>query len=251
MGNPHADSGRFSRLSRAIAKRYWAAKWGVFFGASEAFTLPTSIKLGGKRIQTSLPSEHGVKVAFMELLLGDCYGLRSVKPAPRTVLDIGANVGLFTIAARQAFPKALIHAYEPNRNLERHLKVQAGAANATYFMEAVGREDGKVSMHLAEDSVCSTSELSAIGDVPAIAFRKAIERLGGTVDFAKVDCEGAEWEFLADVEAWRRVGRLAMEYHIVEGHTHEDAARAMDRIGFRISEIRESPTFGVLQAIRV
>jgi FkbM family methyltransferase len=240
-----------NRLPHIISKRYRALQWGCFFGKSDSFTLPSSVKLGGKRLPASFPDQIGVKVAYMEVLLEDCYGLRTVRPKARAVLDIGANVGIFALAARRAFPDAVIHSYEPNGSLERYLKVQMHAARTTCFLEAVAREDGKVSMHLAEDSVTSRSENTDSGEIPAVSFRKTIERLGGNVDFAKVDCEGAEWEFLEDLEAWRRVRQMSMEYHLTDGHTHEDADRAMDRLGFRVTSITRAPTFGLLQALRV
>lgn len=35
----------------------------------------------------------------------------------------------------------------------------------------------------------------------------------GPIDLIKMDCEGAEWEFLND-QAWNKVSYLTMEYHL-------------------------------------
>ena len=122
------------------------------------------------------------------------------------ILDIGANVGLFGVAARSAFPQATIHGYEPNTALEPYLAYQARVASLEYFLEAVGRRAGRVHLEVNEaELVHSSSRPDPAGTTPQIALRTAIERIGGSVDLIKMDCEGAEWEMLEDQEIWRTV----------------------------------------------
>ncbi len=237
------------RLSTFLVKRQCAFRLGCLFGLSRNFALPTHIKLHGKQLRTSFPDEQGIKVAFCELLLSDCYGLKSIRSPVKTVLDIGANVGIFCLAARQAFPTALIHAYEPNPNLRDHLNVQAAASDARCFFEAVSRADGKVAMELHPDSVQSRTVADPSGAVPATSFRTAVDRLGGAVDFAKIDCEGAEWELLELTETMKRIRYLAMEYHLVDGRRHSDALEAVRAAGFRITRHDPAAAFGLIHAV--
>ena len=184
-----------------------------------------------------MPDDVGTQLVFLEVLIGDCYRLGSVSEPVRTVMDIGANVGLFCLAARNAFPDATIHAYEPNRDLEQYLRVQASAAGCHYFMEAVALEDGRATLELGDLPGLTKTRAAQAGPVPSVGFRKAIERLGGYVDLVKVDCEGAEWEFLADREAWDRVRNVTMEYHLLnEPHaqSHDDICRALAELGFTV-----------------
>lgn len=116
------------RLDNFIQKRVRARRLGFNLWRSQNFELPESIILNGTRVSVQLPNEKGVRVAFMELLIADCYGLEQAVLPVRTVLDIGANVGLFALAARNAFPEAVIHSYEPNLQLEPYLKQQAHVA---------------------------------------------------------------------------------------------------------------------------
>jgi len=227
----------------------------VRFDRSAAFRLPDTIWLNGRTESLSLPDENGIKVAFIDLLLDDCYGchvLRKRGEKVETVLDIGGNVGLFGIAARNAFPEATIHSYEPNKGLESYLTVQAEAAGFDYFMEAVGLEDGMISLDLNEDSVQTRSKLDSDGAIPQIAFSRAIERIGGRVDLLKMDCEGAEWEIFKDEESWKKVNNLSMEYHLFEaGHTELAVRQTIENLGFTISSFVHIDNFGLVRARRL
>jgi FkbM family methyltransferase len=239
-----------ARLPTMLRQRYRALRLGVLMGRTSRFQLPRRIRLGGRWVEANFPDETGVRVAFLELLLSDCYGLCAAPRDVRTVLDVGANVGIFCLAARAAFPRALIHAYEPNRALEPYLSVQARHADSRVFYEAVTREGGTVSLDVQPDSVQSSTRATSDGTIPATAFRETVRRLGGQVDFAKVDCEGAEWEFLDDVDAWRGVREVAMEYHVRPGKSHADASDALARLGFVVESQQPAEGFGLIHATR-
>ena len=239
-----------TKIAGFVQKRLCARKLGVTLWRSRDFPLPDKMLLNGRQVCVHFPDEEGSQVAFIELLIGDCYGLRQVKTPIKTVLDIGANVGIFALAARQAFPDARIHSYEPNPNLEEYLKTQANAAKSSYFMEAVEVEDCHVALDFHQDSVQTTSREDESSSIPAVAFRKTVERLGGSVDFAKVDCEGAEWRLWQDQAAWQSIRYLSTEYHIQEGHTHAEAHKMITGLGFTVLEQERTETFGLIRAVR-
>jgi len=238
------------RLMRLLKRRKSAARLGISFDRCATFHLPDQIVINGTRHRLSLPNENGVWVAFIELLLDDCYGCRQISQPVKTVLDIGANVGLFGITAREAFPDAVIHVYEPNLHLEPYLKEQAKAGGFEYFMEAVGLDNGKVSLDYNEDSVQTRSVIDQAGNITQIAFREAINRIGNSVDFVKMDCEGAEWQLFQDVESWDHVRHLSMEYHLRFGHTEKEALDKMRELGFRIVSHTPASGFGLIIASR-
>ncbi len=165
-------------------------------------------------------------------------------------MDIGANVGLFGVAARNAFPAAQIHAYEPNPYLEQYLAVQAKSANFSYFMEAVGLENGRVSLDFNTDSVQTRSKNDNAGKIPQSSFREALARLGGDVDLVKMDCEGAEWDIFEDRDSWKRVQHLSMEYHLWPYHTHNEVFEVVKHLGFQVREYKPIDNFGLLIASR-
>lgn len=244
-----------SRIATLLKRRRAAVELRVRFDRSATFRLPETVWLNGRKERLSLPNENGVRVAFIDLLLDDCYGCHALKKRDgkiNTVLDIGGNVGLFGIAARNAFPGATIHSYEPNKRLESYLAVQAEAAGFDYFMEAVGLDDGMISLDLNEDSVQTRSKLGSDGTTPQIAFAKAIERMGGRVDLLKMDCEGAEWEIFKDEQSWQKVNNLSMEYHLFEPrHTEQAVRQAIENLGFTISSFTHIDNFGLVLARRL
>lgn len=238
------------RYAPFIAKRLRAWKLGVPLGLSRNFRLPETIRFQGRHERVHLPRETGTAVAFVELLFADSYGLDNVPRPVRHVVDIGANVGLFCLAARLAFPSAVIHAYEPNPQLEPYLRRQAEIAEATYWMEAVGLESGTVSLEVHPDSVLTRSHPDQKGSIPACAFHDVVNRIGGSVDLVKIDCEGAEWDLWEDHEAWSLVANVTGEYHLVGERTHDDARCMLSRLGFTVKNQMPSEDFGLIWATR-
>jgi FkbM family methyltransferase len=239
------------RIRRLLHRRSRARQLGVRYRRNVGFRLPGKIRLAGVWHDLSLPDEVGVLESFMDILLDDRYGLRKLNQPVRTIVDLGAHVGLFGVGARHVFPRAVILAYEPNPQLEKYLKVQAHIANFTYSMCGVGLENGKISLEYHEDSVQTRSRLDPVGTIPQIAFREVVDRSGGTIDFLKVDCEGAEWLFFPDCAPWGRVGNLALEYHLWPNRSHDEVAHVIRNLGFTIHmQKRSTDTFGLLWAGR-
>jgi len=240
---------KWLRLRR---RRKRAARLGFEFKRSAGFEPPKHIDVRGKRLKLSFPDEVGTVNDFLTIFLDDDYRLELHKWEVSTVLDIGANLGFFSVAARNAFPDARIHAYEPNKALSKHLRTHAGQAGFDVHYEAVGLEDGHVKLDLRGDTNQTRSQVDEQGDVPQVAFRKAVERLGGRVDFAKIDCEGAEWEFLEDKEPWQQVNYLSMEYHLWPGQkTHYDIHIALRNLGFQVLRLKPIEDYGLVYAMRL
>lgn len=241
----------FAKFFRLLQRQTRARKLGIKFNRVANFSVPDNLIVLAKRQNVNLPSEKGMDGEFIEVLLDDCYGVEQLSESLMTIIDIGANVGLFAIAARNRFPHAVIHAYEPNRHLENYLKHQSQIANFTYFLEAVGAEDGKVVLDIREVSGKTRSTVSESGDIPMVSFRRAIERIGGSVDLAKVDCEGAEWLLFEDRDTWQLVQHLSVEYHLWSGHTHAETRQVIENLGFRIrKQIPIDNWYGVILASR-
>ncbi|MEG3848327.1 FkbM family methyltransferase [Microcoleus sp. herbarium19] len=240
-----------NKLLQLLQRKIRAQKLGLEFNRVASFQLPDNLVVQGKRHQLNVPSEKGMDGEFIEVLLDDCYGVEQLSPSLRTIIDIGANVGLFPIAARNRFPQAVIHAYEPNTYLESYLKNQSQIANFTYFLEAVGAKEGKVTLDIREVSGKSRSRVSETGNIPMVSLKRAIERIGGSVDLAKVDCEGAEWLLFEDRDTWQLVQNLSLEYHLWSGHTHAETRQVIENLGFQVrKQIPTDRWYGSILASR-
>jgi FkbM family methyltransferase len=241
------------RVRTVLSRRHRAGQLGFHFHRARDFALPRSIRISGKDVSICAPAQEGINCAFLDILLDDCYGLRvHSRRQISSVLDVGACVGFFALAARDAFPSAAIHAYEPNPAVLSYLSSHSQAAEFQVFPEAVGATEGKVDLVDHVDWVQARTMWQADGKIPQVAFRTAVERIGGHCDLVKLDCEGAEWEILTDVTTWRKVDHLTMEYHLWHGeHEHEEVAKVLGNIGFAIR--RQLPTperYGIVWASR-
>jgi FkbM family methyltransferase len=213
---------------------------------ARTFRMPDRVRVAGRSVALRFPDEEGVDADFLECFVHNAYGLRRGLGEVRTILDVGANVGFFSLAARGHYPRAAIHAYEPNPRVVPFLRDNTAGFGVTIHPEAVGRDDAMVAMI---DAGPSNEARTRPSDDPGrgirqVSLRTAIERIGGAVDLLKLDCEGAEWEILSPDACWRSVRAVRVEYHLLDGHTARDAAGALRACGFDVVRRRYSHECG-------
>lgn len=180
----------------------------------------------------------------INVVLDDDYGLRSLPEKPGTIVDIGANVGVFSAFARSLFPEAVIHAYEPVPATAEWARLNAADPCTTVFCEGVSSRAGlAVVADLGPSNLARTTP-SESGTIPLVSFARVVERIGA-IDLLKIDCEGAEWDFMTDPVPFARVRRIRMEYHLVDGKTLADLDALASKVGFRISKLVENAGFGI------
>jgi FkbM family methyltransferase len=146
--------------------------------------------------------------------------------AGELVLDVGANIGLTTVALALAAPRARVVAFEPSpvnlAFLRRNL-----AANGLERVEVVGAalsdRPGKLRFHEAKgfgagSHVVGADHLdtkAATVEVRAVTLDRHFRDDPATIRFIKLDCEGHEPEVIFG--ARRRLGRdqpvIAMEFN--------------------------------------
>lgn len=233
----------FKQIFLLIKRSYTAAVIRVPFNGTTRFKLPHSYFLKGTKISLNAPSEPGLAYDFINLLLDDEYGLKSIKNHPKTIVDIGANIGLFSQMAGELFPEAKIHAYEPNPRLQKYLDQNLKKVGVEFFPEAVGAFSGMG--HSLETGDSRTGIFQKGGNTPIVAFSTVVERIGGEIDLLKLDCEGGEWDIFENAVPFQKVRIIRMEYHLVDGKSLQDLKSAADRIGFRIIKLVENSGFGI------
>jgi len=143
-----------------------------------------------------------------------------------TVVDCGANVGLFSLFMKDA---ARLVAVEPNPAVVSRLRrnLESNEVAATVVEAAVSSEDGAVKMGFAD----GPSVLSAIGEtgseVRSVSIDSLLEQTNvDEVDLLKLDVEGHEIEALRGGSTHlerRRIKRIVVEFN------DDDALDALDR----------------------
>jgi FkbM family methyltransferase len=239
----------YHRIGGLAARNYRAWQLGLPLARSRDFRMPREILFRGQKRAIHVPDGTGATVAFSDIFLNDVYQLRRAKRPISSVIDIGAHAGLFSLFARMLFPGATIHCYEPNPAMHSFLEPQVRELGIQIFPEAVGAAAGTISIVSGEDSV--NSSVATGGDIPMVPFSLAVERIGGVVDFLKLDCEGSEWSILKDPSGFKKVRSLGMEYHLRDAHTVDELLATLAGMGFAMSFVeRNALTYGMLCASR-
>jgi FkbM family methyltransferase len=234
------------RLRKLARRAVIARRLGVCFTGTQYFRPPDSAILRGECRTLSFPDDQTLAHDVIEVWLDDDYGLGTITRSVHSVLDIGANVGLFSLWAWRYFPEARIHSYEPNPLLQSHLAANLrDLPDVTIWAEGVSDRSGRAQLDQGANFRLAQTRADETGDVTLVALRTAVERLGGQVDLLKLDCEGAEWTIFRDAEAFVNVRELRMEYHLTEGRELGDLRAAAQSLEFEIIHLCEHQSFGI------
>ncbi len=207
---------------------------------------------------------------FKEVFIGKAYADAFPFHTDARIVDIGAHFGFFTLfALRSCGLGARLCAVEPaaanQARLSEILRANGGSSAVRVLPCAVGREDGEGSLALAAPQ----NRVLRAGSVPAGFAAEKVRVLSLTtlleeaafdaIDFMKIDCEGAEYDFLLNArpEDLRRIQALSLEFHDggVPEKTGLHLRRFLEKSGFRILHCRHEPTWrnlstGKLVAVR-
>ena len=162
--------------------------------------------------------------ALKGIFLDDEYALEHVlQRPPRTILDLGANIGMAAGALAAQFPGAAFLLVEPDpRNVERLEKtVGWNHLNASMVRSAVAPAPGRLRLRIGDNPTCSaleTSAMHALPDTVQVDVRTVEDLLRqagwNAVDLVKIDIEGTEEELLTENNGWlARTGALILEIH--------------------------------------
>jgi FkbM family methyltransferase len=109
----------------------------------------------------------------------------------RTVLDVGANRGQFSLLARCLYPAATIYAFEPLQcPAERFRALFADQATVHLFQVGIGEALADAKMFIANDHQASSSILKAHKQSQIFGSRETGEetvRIGRLTDFLSLD----------------------------------------------------------------
>lgn len=165
-----------------------------------------------------------------------------------TVIDIGANIGVFSAYAATRAPDVTVHSYEPFPENVKWLRQNisaSGLTNVRVEQKAVCAETGVRELQVnPEDWIMHSLFERDTGAQPGIpveciSFDEVMNKDGiEQCDLLKLDCEGSEYEILQGCapETLGRVRRIVGEYH--EGQhingTGKELCRFLESRSFRI-----------------
>ena len=128
------------------------------------------------------------------------------REAVKTVLDIGANVGVTALYFSQIFPNARIYAFEPAPdNFAVLAKNVANCGRIRAFNFALGAADATLELYASDNPInfggyslhAAGSDTAKKISIPVKSVASVLKDLAiGNLDVIKIDTEGAEWDIL-------------------------------------------------------
>lgn len=237
-----------NKIKKFIARYKNARRLGLSYYRTSSFHLPRSIDLDGSSINLDYPNEKGIFIDFLSIFLDDDYGLTKFpKDKISKIIDVGANVGFFSIASRLLFPESEIHAYEPNVVLKNYLTHNFSQLDIHLHAQAVGIKNGRIKLELMGESNQTRVIESISGSVEMVSLDSILRKIGGKIDLLKMDCEGSEWDILRNPESLKYVDNIALEYHLwANQENHNYAKDLVMSHGFKIIKYLPSSEFGII-----
>jgi len=152
---------------------------------------------------------HGLKEIFIENIYKQTL---DDKPY---IIDCGANIGMSVIYMKKLYPNAEIIAFEPDETnfglLEKNVN-SFGLSGVSLLKEAVWKENTTL-LFSNESSMGSKIEIDGVNTIEVKAVRLK-DYLNKSIDFLKIDIEGAEYEVLRDISnELNLVKNMFLEYH--------------------------------------
>ena len=168
----------------------------------------------------------------------------------RTILDLGANIGLAALYFNKTYPDAQICSVEPIPHnlavLERNVESKQGRVKV--IRAAAGAQDGTARFELSPDprshSSVGTKGLANLEtiDVKVLSVPSLMQSMRWTeVDLLKIDIEGGEVEVLGNCPAWlAKVKNIIGEGHLGSGYTIDICRKDLEPMGFKVELLRQN-----------
>jgi FkbM family methyltransferase len=158
-----------------------------------------------------------------------------------TVLDIGANLGVYSLPmARLLAPHGQVFAYEPASEPRRLLALSKAKNEATNLhVVAAALSDGEREGQLVLGSSSELNSLQGSGPSENVQITsldaEQKSRNWGAIDFVKIDAEGEEERILAGAQAFFSEHSPLVMFEIKAGEKHNDGLpAAFASLGFGI-----------------
>ncbi len=184
------------------------------------------------------------------------------------VVDVGAQIGAFSIFAAKS--NARVYAFEPVPENYRLLKENIALNSAKNIMpmdKAVLSRKQTIKIILSpghtgghsqflssfNDSYLSKGkeeyvEAESVSLLDFVAKNKI-----RTIDFLKMDCEGAEYDILFNCpdSVLDKIKKISMEYHFLDEKRNSSTLKSfLEKKGFEVTAIPSSPKVGMLYALK-
>jgi hypothetical protein len=148
------------------------------------------------------------------------YSYEDLRPSD-ILLDIGANIGVFSLKVRNRVRK--VFAVEPLfiEELQQNINLN-NAKNIEILPYALGNGN----------TLCEFEGRSAT--ITGKTLSELINLCGGHIDFLKIDCEGAEWSITPEEIKQANIRRIEGEIHGFNGENMNHFVAMLQNQGYKV-----------------
>lgn len=157
---------------------------------------------------------------YREVIEANQYHLSAEKVKDRIVIDVGANIGAFSLYAAMLGAKQVISIEPISASYNTFLKNihRLGLTNITTYKKIVA-EKGNQFLPVSLNSNAGANSMYNVSDnyevVETITFADIMNQIQGHDILLKLDCEGGEYDVImnASIENMIRINEIMMEIH--------------------------------------
>jgi FkbM family methyltransferase len=244
-----------SEPSSRLVRTFTRSREGLSLPSHLAHKLGLEVRPRFAGVSLSAPDADTAWMVALQIAVGEYRSPGLTPEAGWRVVDVGANIGVFSLWAERR--GADVTAYEPEpRTFESLVANVAGRRISPRQAALVGEAVPTVRLYLSElDSTRNTATgmeiesgetLRDFVDVPTVTLEDVV---GSGCDLLKLDCEGAEFEALlgAEDETVRRAQRIILEFHRIAG-SPELIVERLEAAGMEVNVLSEIESVGLIGA---
>jgi len=177
------------------------------------------------------------------------------------IIDIGANIGIFSIYASKKAPKGKIYAFEPFKThflkLNKNLKLNK-IKNIKTFSLAVDKDNKPKSFfisktHTGNHSLLKNENTTLETKTECISLKEVFKQNKiKKCDFIKIDCEGGEYDILygAPKDILNKIKKISLEFDNIDQDKKNGSylKNYLENNGFKVKINGEFEKSGILYA---
>jgi len=251
---------RYKHLIGDFKNWYTFIFYKIVGGDSITFKMRSGYQINVERRLT-----HTFKENFFDKVYLSHLGESFTQAKRPTVIDIGAQVGFFSLSILTQKPEAKVLAYEPMpANFKRLSEYKHEFEEFDWTLNHIAVAATNEPLVLYTNTLDGFSSRSSIFDkgddkikveVPSITFDQIIAEHGlKKIDLLKLDCEGSEYPILYNMgeEQFKLVDNLCIESHQGQGadENHHTLVNYLRQYNYQVEEQNNGDGTGYIWAIR-
>jgi len=197
-------------------------------------------------LKLNVNKNEGDLCTLFEVFIDEDYAFKGEENGNYNIIDIGANVGYFSLYISKKYPNSKVFSFEPFpetfKKLSSHISSN-NISNVKLNNLAVSDFDDTAKFYSFEWTGCNTmvdrgfdEEQTNVTEVKCIKFESLRELTGcENFDFAKIDCEGSEYPIILNSsdEAVKAVKKYIIEVHTSEKYSVNDLVNRFKELGYK------------------